>query len=472
MNKSGEYLTNENTKETYYYSFSEEIAKLDFLALFEQAEQAQWSKFFWQTPSQEEQFLGLGTLASYQEVSVAALQQIKAQLASRWQTINPIKNFEESKLPQAILFGGLAFDEQAGQSTIWQELAQGYFVVPAILLQKTPRHTYVHYNVQAKDLDSAKVAYEQLKKAFITLQSASLQAKVKLAPALKTPITWQYVEEDAWLQLAKKTIAQLRQSNTTLKKVVLARRLQFEASHFKASCWLANLISQQPNTYRFFLEGASRIFAGATPERLLKATATHFQTASVAGSIRRGKTISEDEQLAEQLLNDPKNSHEHQIVVARIERQLADYIEGRLTLGKRTILKNRMIQHIFLPLEGKRKAEVDFLSVIKALHPTPALGGEPKKDAMDWLRQYEGFHRGLYGAPIGWQSILSDEGEFAVGIRSAVIAKDQPDSYGQLFAGCGIVADSNPEEELQETALKFEPMKRSLAINEPSTSDD
>lgn len=477
LSKSVVYSTSRsNEQEIYYYSFSEIASAPDCLALFRQAEQAELIKCFWQTPDQSLQFLGIGALESYQAVTLEALKQIKANLASRWQQVaNPNTNALQGLLQPAILFGGLAFDESMHEKSVWQELANGYFVVPEILLQITPTASLVHYNVRATHLAQAEEKHQQLKAQFEKLVAASSFAQSsnqQLEPALAAPLNWQYVNEASWLELAEKTIAKLCQQNSPLKKVVLARRLQFEAASLQASSWLANLIAQQPNTYRFFLEGKSRIFAGATPERLLKATATHFETASVAGSIRRGTTKKEDQELAEQLLNDPKNTQEHQIVVARIEAQLAAFIEGSLVLGERTILKNQMIQHIYLPLAGKRQQNIDFLSVIAALHPTPALGGEPKELALAWLRQYEGFNRGLYGAPIGWQSILSDEGEFAVGIRSAVVAKEKKSVKGQLFAGCGIVADSKAVEELAETALKFEPMKRSLAIDEPSTSHD
>ena len=86
----------------------------------------------------------------------------------------------------------------------------------------------------------------------------------------------------------------------------------------------------------------------------------------------------------------------------------------------RSIIKNRDIQHLFVPLSGKRKPAVSFLEAVAKLHPTPALGGEPKADALAWIRNHEPARRGLYGGPIGWLGIQEDIGEFAVAIRSGV----------------------------------------------------
>lgn len=96
--------------------------------------------------------------------------------------------------------------------------------------------------------------------------------------------------------------------------------------------------------------------------------------------------------------------------------------------------------------------------VIKELHPSPALGGEPKQLSMTWLADKEPTGRGLYGGPIGWCDLMTDNGEFAVGIRSGVISQTNV----LLYAGCGIVPESTPEAEYLETALKFQPMLRGV----------
>jgi menaquinone-specific isochorismate synthase len=225
---------------------------------------------------------------------------------------------------------------------------------------------------------------------------------------------------------------------------------------------LQRLAQQQPNTYLFAIEHGGHVIAGATPERLLKATVDQFETVSIAGSAPRGKTKEEDEALAQALLADAKNTHEHQVVVDRLETALATLLADGFQSEARSVIKNRDIQHLFVPLAGQRKAGVNFLSAVQKLHPTPALGGEPKEAAVSWIRTHEPASRGMYGGPIGWLGIQEDIGEFAVAIRSGFFSGNQ----ATLYAGCGIVADSDAESERQETRLKFQPMRRGILGDE------
>lgn len=227
---------------------------------------------------------------------------------------------------------------------------------------------------------------------------------------------------------------------------------------FQADIILKNLQKQQTNTYFFVLESDEQTFIGATPERLLKASKKMFSTASIAGSVSRGTTQIEDESLGNYLLNDMKNKQEHKIVVDRIIKELEVMTGTTIQAQTPHLLKNRDIQHLYLPIKGERKKDYRFLTGIQQLHPTPALGGEPKELALMWLKEHEQLDRGLYGAPIGWVAIKEDVGEFAVGIRSAVFSGKR----GYLYAGCGIVKDSQAEQERIETKIKFQPMLRGI----------
>lgn len=120
-------------------------------------------------------------------------------------------------------------------------------------------------------------------------------------------------------------------------------------------------------------------------------------------------------------------------------------------------MKIRDIQHLYTPVEGNLNPGATLFDLVEALHPTPALGGEPKLEAMEMIREYEALNRGYYAAPIGWIDAKGD-GEFAVAIRSALL--DGKEAY--LYAGGGIVADSTPQSEYDETWVKFRPMLRAL----------
>jgi menaquinone-specific isochorismate synthase len=168
----------------------------------------------------------------------------------------------------------------------------------------------------------------------------------------------------------------------------------------------------------------------------------------------------EDKQLGEGLLADSKNLGEHQFVVEMIRKVFNQYCEDVRIPSRPKLMKIRDIQHLFTPIEGKVKKGVSLFEFVEALHPTPALGGEPRKEAVEIIREAEKMNRGYYAAPIGWINTDGD-GEFAVGIRSALIENDQ----AYLFAGGGIVAESSSIEEFEETRVKFRPMLRTLGGN-------
>ncbi|WP_040229287.1 isochorismate synthase, partial [Bhargavaea cecembensis] len=215
--------------------------------------------------------------------------------------------------------------------------------------------------------------------------------------------------------------------------------------------------AEQQESFLFGIESGDKLFFGATPERLVEVRGDHAGTACVAGSVRRGKSAGEDRLLGDGLLGDPKNRSEHQYVVSMIGevfRRLCTDV--RIPAGPR-LLKVRDIQHLFTPVEGVPVPGKDLLDFVEALHPTPALGGTPREAAMPMIRENEGMDRGYYGAPVGWMD-AEGNGEFAVAIRSALLEG----GTARLFAGGGIVADSVPEEEYEETWVKFRPVMRAL----------
>ncbi len=121
------------------------------------------------------------------------------------------------------------------------------------------------------------------------------------------------------------------------------------------------------------------------------------------------------------------------------------------------LLKIRDIQHLFTPVEGELLSNATILQLVKDLHPTPALGGVPRKEALSIIRSEESMNRGLYAAPLGWID-AEGNGEFAVAIRSASLVDDK----AILYAGGGIVAESEANSEYEETLVKFRPMLRAL----------
>ncbi|WP_248511784.1 isochorismate synthase MenF, partial [Sporosarcina sp. NCCP-2222] len=164
--------------------------------------------------------------------------------------------------------------------------------------------------------------------------------------------------------------------------------------------------------------------------------------------------------LGEELMRDRKNREEHQYVVDMISA-IFNRLSQDVSIPKTPrLMKVRDIQHLYTPVQGSVGKDTDIFSFIQSLHPTPALGGVPTNTALDMIRQEEGIDRGYYAAPIGWTDAAGN-GEFAVAIRSALLAGNK----AYLYAGGGIVADSDPHSEYAETWVKFRPVLRALGGN-------
>ena len=161
--------------------------------------------------------------------------------------------------------------------------------------------------------------------------------------------------------------------------------------------------------------------------------------------------------LGQQLLDTPKEQIEHAHVVDAIRENLGPLVTDMHVASQPGLCRLSNIQHIQTPIEARLGEGLDTLDVVKALHPTPALGGRPRRVALPIINQAEPFSRGWYGAPVGWLD-PQNNGMFAVAIRSAVSVGDE----SMLYAGAGIVADSVPDKEWRETQLKFKPLVDAL----------
>jgi menaquinone-specific isochorismate synthase len=246
-----------------------------------------------------------------------------------------------------------------------------------------------------------------------------------------------------------------------MEKVVLARKTKVSFSDEVTSDFvLDNLWKQQPDSFIFSFEQEGSCFIGATPERLVKKDGEEILSTCLAGSIARGKDLEEDEQLGRELLEDEKNRYEHQLVVDSIRQALSDDCKRLSIPDEPQLMKLKDIQHLYTPVKGTAPAGLSILTLVEKLHPTPALGGVPRKEAMQVIREEEQMDRGLYAGPVGWMGAYGN-GEYAVALRSGLLKGD----HAFIYAGCGIVAPSDPDSEFKETQMKFRPMQRALGGN-------
>ena len=222
---------------------------------------------------------------------------------------------------------------------------------------------------------------------------------------------------------------------------------------------LDNLRDRYPDCYVFSTSnGQGQNFIGASPERLIRIHDCQLVSDALAGSAARGQSLVEDAYLANRLLRSEKDIREHRIVIDFITECLAHLQMTPQISPPPHLLQLPNIQHLRTLIKAQVPPHLHLLDILAELHPTPAVAGAPREIACQHIRRYETFERNLYAAPLGWIDYQGN-GEFAVGIRSALI----DDCHTRLYAGAGIVAGSDPEKELTEIKLKLQALLESLA---------
>jgi menaquinone-specific isochorismate synthase len=243
------------------------------------------------------------------------------------------------------------------------------------------------------------------------------------------------------------------------EKIVLARAQRLTtAEPFHPLGVLNHLRQRYATCYAFSVaNGRGQSFIGASPERLVRVAGGRMHTEALAGSAPRGKSASEDAAFARGLLQSEKDLREHRLVIGSIARRVADLGVRLEHAPQPRLLPLANVQHLHTPISAGLPAGVHILDLVERLHPTPAVGGTPREPAVAAIPRLEPFARGLYAGTCGWVDHRGG-GEFFVGLRSALVDGCTATAY----AGAGIVAGSDPEQEFAETELKFRALVEAL----------
>lgn len=425
--------------------------KMDILDFFSKFHSYKGKRFFWKDPSGKNMLVGIGICerieCSFGENSYSYVEKKWKGLLENAIVYNQFHHIGVGP----VLLGGFSFDPLKEKTELWNGFSEAHFYVPQFMLSEIDGIQFITTNILIQT-DRMELAKEALKKQSFAFDKRIGESTSHSFPSIKE-IT--EVDQEKWKDTVEKVISRL---DGSLKKVVLARASKVNfTKELVTELVLKNLMQQQSNGYIFALEAHDKCFTGASPERLVKKEGDTVFSTCLAGSISRGKNNAEDNALAEELLSDSKNREEHNYVVKMIKTAMQEVCTTVEMPENPQIMKMRDIQHLYTPVSGKVREKESLISLIQLLHPTPALGGFPRDEALEVIREVEGLDRGLYGAPIGWLDYKGN-GEFAVSIRSGLLHGN----VATIFAGCGIVADSNPELEYIETAIKFKPMLTAL----------
>lgn len=438
-------------------SVVEPILIFDAIDLFERSQAALTERFLWARPSDDFALVGLGAAASLETGPLAPGAGSRfRQAAEAWRALLADLIYTGPRgLPGLgpLLVGGFAFDDARPATDLWAGFPASRLVLPRLTFTRHQERAWLTQTTLLSPDDDAAEAADELT-ALRDRVLAAAEAPVSVRPAAPTTLNELRSASDWQADVAKAAQAV---AAGEMKKVVLARAAQLEAdTPFAAGRALRYLSANYHGCYIFAAARGERCFLGATPEQLIRLRHGEVRTMSLAGSIRRGRTPEEDQHLGQALQDSVKDRNEHAVVVQAMVEALYPVCPS-LSVGPTGLLKLGNIQHLCTPITGPVADGHTLLDLVERLHPTPAVGGRPRAVALEWIRQHEQLDRGWYAGPVGWVDARG-EGEFAVALRSALLAGDR----ATLFAGCGIMADSDPEREYVESTLKLKPMLAAL----------
>ena len=239
-----------------------------------------------------------------------------------------------------------------------------------------------------------------------------------------------------------------------LEKVVLARTVKAQVgAGFDLRPALAKLAENYPGCWTYAVDGTF----GASPELLVRVSHGQVATRVLAGTAARGETEAENREVAERLRTSEKDLAEHKMAVDSVTGALAS-LTARLDFDEKPFaVEFPNLWHLASDVHAVLAAGVSGLDLVAALHPTAAVAGTPRDAALDMIAKLEPFDRGRYAGPVGWIS-SSGDCEWLIALRGGQLRGDTITAY----AGCGVVAESVPAQELAETNLKFRPVREAL----------
>lgn len=347
------------------------------------------------------------------------------------------------------LFGGFSFLPSSPPAP-WRAFGAATFVLPRLVYVPVPAGTgapagpRLAVAVLAADVDEPGRLQALVRRVLTLLVDGRTNGARPPSPVE----TGDAPPPEAWERAVASIRRRIRSGGA--EKIVAARKreIRFDGGVDPVGV-LRALGADTAAEARFAFRHGAATFLGATPERLISRRGPAVATEALAGSAGAER--------APELLDNPKDAAEHAYVVRAIARALeplCDSLEYPATPGIRRL---RHVVHLRTPFTGRLSSPVHVLELVRRLHPTPAVGGTPGEAALEWIAANEPWSRGWYASPVGWFDAQGD-GDFVVALRSALL----DGARAHLYAGAGIVRDSEPGAELAETEVKLRTVSEAL----------
>jgi menaquinone-specific isochorismate synthase len=313
---------------------------------------------------------------------------------------------------------------------------QSVVVVPEVIVGQNSEKTWLTV-IGSKDIEKIK---------------AEIYAP-KEVPHSPVNVSWSdgTISTTQWQESVKKAVERINKKE--LDKVVLARDIHAHSDQdIDPRYLLKNLSNSYPECWSFSVDG----LVGATPELLIRRSGDAVLSRVLAGTIRRDESAT-DSELATTLLTSGKDLEEHEFAVSSVATSLALHCTDMNVPTNPRVLRLSNVAHLATDISGTLVDSAPALVLAGSLHPTAAICGTPTGRAKSLIQELEQMNRNRYTGPVGWINAKGD-GELGIALRCAEINGNS----ARLFAGCGIVSESNPEDELAESNAKFIAMRDAL----------
>jgi len=378
-----------------------------------------------------------------------------AAVAARWRSLAAGAVADPEDEPAGggpLAVGGFAFAPDGGAAPHWQGFEPASLTVPEVALTRTVARGRTSVGMTLAALACPDDVPEQL---LARLERRLAELRADALPLLDPAPTGRFQVASAMPpEHYERAVAGATETIAAggLAKIVLAREVHVHAPRaYDPAAVFGVLREEFPSCSVFCVGRGEATLVAASPELLVRRQGHRVSTLALAGSTRRSADPAVDAHLGEQLLRDPSYREEHAIVARRIERTLRPHAIWVTAAGEPELVRIANIQHLATPIRAQLAAPMDALELAELMHPTPAVGGEPRERATPLIPALEGLDRGWYTGPVGWTDATGD-GEFCVALRCALLREN----VARCYAGNGIVRESDPSSELAETEVKLQ----------------
>lgn len=399
--------------------------------------------FYFENPTDSFSLLALGIA---QEISENGLARFSS-LSKKYNELRSkvITNWDKDAERYPLICGGMKFTAEHSEDE-WIDFKDSDWFVPEFLFIQNHGKQNLLYNF-IFDGNSIKRQVNKFAQRLEFLFQITTDSEERTSNILSSK-GLSLKDKKKWKNLISGTLEKMAQQN--IFKTVVSRRADLILSGTLNWNEIKKYFSMNyPDCNIFIYHTGNSTFFGASPERLLKIKNRHITIDVLAGSNPRGENIDADKKLEREMMSSSKLNYEHDLVLHQIKKAITKYV-SKILVHKVPYKKLSNIQHLHTIIQTELLENADLFDLIEAIYPTGAICGEPKDKALNLLKKIEDHKRGLYSGIIGYFN-LNSEGEFVIGIRSALLHENKLFAY----AGCGIVEGSDPDKEFYETELKL-----------------